>query len=153
MLEFKLIYGIDGYEKAKEIREEVFIAEQGFPYDYDEKDEVSFHIIGYDKEKTIAAARLYKRDDGYFVIGRVAVKKDYRKQYIGDTLLRALEDKVVNQMGTFVMVMAQVDAAGFYEKEGYQKTGKTEVEEGVLHFEMTKDLSKPYKRCDCCQKK
>lgn len=153
MLEFKLIYGLEGYEKAKGIRDEVFIVEQGFPYDYDEKDDISFHIVGYDKEKTIAAARLYKRDDGFFVIGRVVVKKDYRKQYIGDTLLRALEDKVVNQMGTFVVVMAIESAVGFYEKEGYQKTGKTEVEEGLLHFEMVKDLSKPFKRCDCCGKR
>ena len=59
MLEFKLIEGRPGYELAKGIREEVFMTEQGYPFDYDEKDETAWHIIGWDGETVIAAGRLY----------------------------------------------------------------------------------------------
>jgi len=150
MLEFKLVYGKDGYEITKELREKVFMKEQGFSYDADELDETSWHIAGFDKGNVIAAARMYKKAEGVFVIGRVAVDKEYRRQYIGDTLLRALEDKAVNQKGWLIEINSQETAVEFYEKEGYEKTGKTHDEEGVLHFGMTKDLTKPFKRCDGC---
>ena len=49
MLEFKLIYGSDGYNAAKKIRETVFMEEQGFSYDKDEHDCEAWHIVGYEK--------------------------------------------------------------------------------------------------------
>lgn len=151
MLIFKLIYGKQGYEKAKPLREAVFIEEQGFSYDMDSYDDVSWHIVGFEGDKLVATARMYQKQEGFFVIGRVAVDKNYRGQYIGDTLLRALEDKAVQQKGWFITINAQKTAIGFYEKEGYKQTGKEFMEDGAMHFEMTKDLTKPYKRCKCGQ--
>jgi predicted GNAT family N-acyltransferase len=150
MFEFKLIYGMDGYEHARSVREKVFMDEQGFSFDADELDSISWHIIGYDKGKIIAAARMYQKDGGVFSIGRVAVDAEYRGQYIGDTLMRALEDKTVQLKGYAVEIGAQEGAVGFYEKEGYEKTGKTYAVEGIKHCEMIKDLSKVKKRCGCC---
>ncbi len=149
MLTFKLIYGKEGYKITEDLRKKVFMDEQGFSYDADDYDEISWHIAGFEEEKVIAAARMYQKTEGVFVIGRVAVCEKYRGQYIGDTLLRALEDKAVQQKGWFIVVNSQDKAVGFYEKEGYQKTGKVLEEEGKKHFEMTKDLTKPYKRCNC----
>lgn len=151
MLEFKLIYGIDGYEKARHVRETVFMSEQGFSFDKDDKDEISWHVIAYDKDRPIAAARLYPKADGVFAIGRVAVVKDCRGQYIGDTLMRILEDKAVNLMGHTVDIHANDIAAGFYEKQGYERTGECDSVDGVGHCMMRKDLTKPFKRCDACK--
>lgn len=150
MLEFKLIYGSDGYNAAKNIREAVFMEEQGFSYDKDEHDGEAWHIVGYEKGKLIAAARIYKEDEGIFSLGRVCVDKEYRGMYIGDTLLRALEDKAVALKGYKIKVSAQEDAVGFYEKEGYEKTGEAYPEDGKTHIPLEKDLTKPFKRCACC---
>lgn len=153
MYEFKLIYGKEGYEKTKELREAVFMEEQGFSYDADDKDEISWHIAGYEKGLLMSSARMFQIGDGVFTIGRVAVKKEYRGQYVGDTLLRALEDKAVQLKGYLIEIGAQEQAVGFYEKEGYTKNGKEYDVEGVKHFEMIKDLTKPFRRCEGCKNK
>lgn len=152
MLEFKLIYGEDGYNAAKKIREKVFCEEQGIGFDLDEFDEKSYHIVGYEKDRLIAAARMYKESEGIFHLGRVYVDKAYRKMYVGDTLLRALEDKAVCEKGWLIKVSAQEGAVGFYEKEGYVKTGEPYLEAEIVHYPLEKDLTKPFKRCECCKK-
>ncbi len=151
MLEFKLIYGLDGYEAAKGIRQKVFCTEQQIPFDKDENDENAWHIVGYDKDRLIAAARLYQIGEGIFKIGRVCVDKDYRKMYIGDTLLRTLEDKAVNLKGWLIKISSQECSVGFYEKEGYKKVGDSYLEADMPYFMLEKDLTKPYKRCECCK--
>lgn len=153
MLQFKLKQCADGYALTKPLREEVFMSEQGFSYDEDEHDAAAWHIAGYDGDVLIAAARLYEIAGGIFSIGRVAVKKDYRRQYIGDTLLRALEDKAVQLKGYMIEISAQIPAVPFYEKEGYEKSGGEYDEDGALHIKMIKDLTKPFKRCSCCNTK
>lgn len=153
MLEFKLIYGLKGYEAAKEIREKVFCEEQGIPFDYDEYDNEAWHIVGYEKERLIAAARMYKVSEGVFKIGRVCVDRAFRKMYVADTLLRSLEDKAVCERGWLARVSSQEAAVGFYEKEGYVKKGDTYPEADIPHIMLEKDLTKPFKRCGCCEKK
>ena len=141
MLEFKQIYGIEGYEKAKPLREEVFMIEQGFSFDKDEYDEMSWHIVGYDKDILIGCARVYRMDKYSYKIGRVAVKKEYRKGYIGDLMMKTLQDKIVTLGGIEAVVYAQLGAKGFYEKEGYREVYSMLVhEETGRHFYYTKAL-------------
>ena len=153
MLEFKQIYGIEGYEKAKDLREEVFMNEQGFSYDKDEYDEVSWHIVGYDKDLLIGCARVHKIDEYSYKIGRVAVKKEYRGGYIGDLLMKTLQDKIVTLGGIEAVVYAQVSAKGFYEKEGYTQDGEEFLVDGTAHAKMVLDLLKPHRTCRDCMKK
>lgn len=150
MIEFKLIYGVEGYIITKPLREEVFMEEQGFSYDKDERDGVSWHVAGFEKDRLIAAARMFEKGKGVYSIGRVAVAADRRSEKIGDTLLRILEDKAVQLAGSFIEVDSQEQATGFYEKEGYERTGEEDFCEGVRHFKMVKDLSKPFKICSAC---
>lgn len=150
MLQFKLMEGRPGYELAKEIREEVFMEEQGFPFDYDETDETAWHIAGWDGDVLIGAGRLFWVEGAVYSIGRVAVKQAYRKQYIGDTIMRALEDKAVQLGAAFIVLEAQEPAAGFYEKQGYEPVGAAHMHEGALHIAMRKDLSK-IRKCRGCR--
>lgn len=151
MLEFKLIYGSDGYNISKNLREKIFISEQGFLYDEDKKDAEAWHVVCIDNGNVIASARLYKKLNGIFSIGRLAVEKEYRNQYIGDTLIRILEDKTVSLSGHTIELCSIVNAVGFYEKQGYVKNGKTQYIDNILHFYMMKDLTKPSKKCTCCK--
>lgn len=152
MLEFKLIYGADGYNAAKALREEVFICEQGFKYDYDEYDNRSWHIVGYDKDELIAAARMYEYGDKIYKIGRAAVKKSYRRGYVGDLLMKTLQNKIVGLGGTEAVVSAQISVRGFYEYEGYEQVGEEYLEADCPHILMKLDLTKPVRRC-CSQTK
>lgn len=149
MLFFKQLQGIDGFTAAKGIREEVFITEQGFSYDYDEYDKAAWHIIGYDGDTVIAAARVYPLDEKSYKIGRMAVKKEYRGQYVGDLIIKTLQDKIVTLGGIEAVVEAQLHAKGFYTYEGYTADGEAFEIEGVPHIRMKLDLTKPVRHCNC----
>ena len=80
MLFFKQLQGLEGYNAAKSIREEVFITEQGFGYDFDEFDKAAWHIIGYDGDTVIAAARVYPLDEKSYKIGETCYLKRKRER-------------------------------------------------------------------------
>ncbi len=149
MLEFKLIYGLDGYEKAKPLREEVFMDEQGFTFDYDEMDAESWHIVGYDDDELIGTARMHKYDDISYKIGRVAVKKSYRRGYVGDLMMKTLQNKIVSLGSLRAVVSAQLSVKDFYTFEGYVPFGDIYEIDGVAHTMMELDLTKPHRSCSC----
>lgn len=62
-------------QEAKDIRIEVFMKEQGFENEFDDIDNISFHIVVFDEEKPIGTCRFFKENDHY-TIGRVAVLKE-----------------------------------------------------------------------------
>ncbi|MDO4618356.1 MAG: GNAT family N-acetyltransferase [Clostridia bacterium] len=149
MLEFKQIYGLDGYNIAKALREEVFIKEQGFGFDKDDFDEVSWHIVGFDRDTLIGTARVHKSEGNSYKIGRVAVKKEYRGQFIGDLMMKTLQDKIVTLGGMEAVVYSQLSAKGFYEFEGYSQEGEIFEIAGCPHVKMVLDLTKPHRMCNC----
>lgn len=151
MLQFKIIYGPEGYEAARAIREQVFLQEQGFPYDADAQDDSAYHIAGWDGERLIAAGRLFHLEGNTYSIGRVAVDAEYRGQYVGDTIMRALEDKAVQLGAAFIELHAQEQAVGFYEKQGYEPQGAFIPGEISAHLRMVKDLSK-IRGCGGCKR-
>ena len=75
------------------IRKTVFMQEQGFSNEFDEIDNYSNHLVLYDEEKAIATARYYVKDDEY-IIGRIAVQKEYRGKHIGVEVLKQVEEKI-----------------------------------------------------------
>ena len=135
MLEFKLITTPDGFEKARPIWD------KSFSYEQDKNENISCYIVGYDGSRLIAAARMYPKDKGIYIIDRVAVEHEYQRQYIGDTLLKTLEDKAVRLMGYMTETLPTPSSVGFFEKEGYKKIGDRFV----------KDLTHPHKRCEGCK--
>ena len=86
-------------KEAKDIRQEVFVDEQGFKNEFDNIDNTAIHLVCYDKEKPIGTARIFYDEElkGYH-FGRIAVIKSYRGKGIGReylTLLRKLLKKRV----------------------------------------------------------
>jgi len=74
-----------------QLRSEVFVVEQDCVYlDLDGKDQLAYHVLGYKDLKLIAYARVFKPGD-YFSkssIGRIIVKKKYRRFKYGDLLVK-----------------------------------------------------------------
>lgn len=124
---------------AGRIREEVFLAEQGFSTEFDDIDKSAYHFVVYDGEKPVATARLYGTDAPYH-IGRVAVVRDYRSKGIGAYIMSQAE-KFAREQGIGSLVLsAQVRAADFYRRCGYKEYSDEYMDEFCPHIDMLKKL-------------
>lgn len=140
----------DGYKKfdflcreAWEIREEVFVREQGFQKELDEIDERAVHLVFYDDcggRHPVAVCRFYEEEGGVYHIGRIAVIKSCRGKHMGSRILRTAEELIVSQGGCKAVLAAQTRARGFYEKNGYAAVGEVFDDEGCEHIRMEKTL-------------
>lgn len=126
-------------QEAKDIRIEVFMKEQGFENEFDDIDDISFHIVVFDEEKPIGTCRFFK-ENNHYTIGRVAVLKEYRNQHIGNVLLERAEKEIKKLNGDLIVVHAQVRVSPFYEKQGYIQFGQIDDDEGVPHMWMKKRI-------------
>lgn len=125
---------------AKEIRQKVFMDEQGFQNEFDEIDATAAHIVLFDgSNMPIATCRVFwdAAMDSY-ILGRLAVVKEYRGQNIGSALIEEAEKYVYQKGGSSICLHAQCRAAAFYEKSGFIQFGDIEDDEGVPHIWMKK---------------
>lgn len=152
MLEFRFIYGENGYKIAEDMRRKVFAEELRMSEIRDELEELSYHFVGYEKTMQIGIARLTQLDAQNFNIAFVAVKEDYRRQYVGDLIMRALADKAATLGGTAIYIEAPVSQKGFFEFEGYEVYGDSFEKDNIPHIRMKKDLTKVQKGCRGCGK-
>lgn len=126
MITFKMKTGLEGYEMTKDIRQKYLGTGTA-----DSHDEAALHIAGYENGIVICSGRLYSRDNISCVIDNVTVDEDNRLQYVGDTVLRALEDKAVGMIKAIVRITPNEESRKFFEAEGY-----------IGADEMKKDLTK-----------
>ena len=124
---------------AKIIREKVFVEEQGFENEFDDLDEQSFHLELYDDE-IVGCARMYTFDHKVYILGRIAVLKEYRGKNYGSKLVEILENKARELKAERIELSAQVRASVFYEKLGYEKYGEEYFDEYCPHIKMIKKL-------------
>ena len=117
------------------IRRTVFIDEQGVPEaeELDGEDAGARHFLAEDAEgQPIGTARLL----GNGQIGRMAVLPEWRKRNVGARLLaRAVE--AGEEAGLAVFLNAQIQAQGFYERNGFEAEGEMFLEAGIEHVRMT----------------
>ncbi|MCS1350563.1 GNAT family N-acetyltransferase [Mechercharimyces sp. CAU 1602] len=130
-------------EQAFYIRKIVFVEEQHVPadeeIDHHEEDATHFLIITPD-EKHVATSRIRFIDENTAKAERIAVLKEYRKGGIGMKLLQKMEEHAKEKQATGIILNAQVQAQGFYERAGYQAEGDTFMDAGIEHIRMRKKL-------------
>lgn len=127
---------------AKEIRESVFINEQGFQNEFDEIDSVASHIVLFsDQGKPIATCRVFWNTEmNEYTLGRLAVIKEYRGKNIGSIIVGEAEKYVKKKGGTGIILHAQCRVTDFYKKLGFTEFGNIEDEEGCPHIWMKKSI-------------
>lgn len=128
---------------AKEIRQKVFVEEQGFQDEFDEIDDAAAHIVLFDENGLpVATCRLF-RDEAMdsHILGRLAVIKEYRGKSIGSAVIKEAERYVQEKNGKCIALHAQCRAADFYRKSGFEEFGDIEDEQGCPHIWMRKYLS------------
>lgn len=122
------------------LRAEIFVVEQNCAYqDIDLKDQKAIHLTGEINKKIIAYTRIFKKGD-YFnnsSIGRVLVKKDYRKKDYGKVIMKkSIEIIKTDPEEEEIELSAQKYLTEFYSDLGFKKTGKEYLEDNIPHIKM-----------------
>ncbi len=128
-------------QEARDIREEVFIREQGFCEEYDETDKTATHIVLFEKGEAIATCRVFvSEEEGRYILGRLAVKKSFRGKGVGSLTLKGAEEHLQRIGARELVLHSQLQAREFYIKNGYCEYGEVEYEEDCPHIWMRKNL-------------
>ena len=131
------------FEQALAIRYQVFVVEQGVPVD-EEKDELDAkaqHYLAFLAERAVGTARLVRYNDTTAKVGRVALLDSTRGSGLGKLLMRHLERAAREQGFRSIVLDAQIQVIGFYEKLGYVAEGPEFLDAGIVHRRMTLWLS------------
>lgn len=136
MITGKWITGQQDLTDALEIRQKVFVQEQGFPAETerDAFDAQAMHALMFDGETPVATGRLYF-DGVRLFLGRICVLKEYRGQSIGDLMTRLMILRGFD-FAKEIYLHAQPQAQGFYERYGFRAEGEPFLEEGQEHVLM-----------------
>ena len=125
---------LDDGAAVSAIRDIVFIQEQQVPVEleWDGVDADCIHVLAFSGEKPIGTARLQL--DGH--IGRMAVLKDWRNQGVGSAMLQRLLEEIRDRDIRYAVLNAQIAAAGFYRRFGFQAEGEEFMDAGIPHVRM-----------------
>ena len=127
-------------DEAMEIRNRVFVMEQGFTDIPDEVDRKALHIILWDGDEAVATSRLVRLDGDEYLVGRIAVLRERRGGGLGRIVVGGAEGAARERGASRIVVHAQKHACGFYESLGYLPFGEEDVVEGREHVWMAKSL-------------
>jgi predicted GNAT family N-acyltransferase len=129
-------------DAAKQIREQVFVKEQGFREEFDDIDKVATHLVMYAEDsQPIATCRIFQeKNENEYLLGRLAVCKEYRGKNIGSYLVREAEKYVRKKGGKTISLHAQCRVEKFYQKMGYVSFGEIDYDESCPHIWMNKIL-------------
>jgi ElaA protein len=123
------------------LRNEVFVVEQNCVFqDADNKDQQSWHLMGWDDDKQLMAySRIlppglaYKQPS----IGRVVTNPAARKEGAGRELMTTAIAYCNQLFGEKdIKIGAQLYLLKFYSSLGFEKTGQIYLEDGIEHVEM-----------------
>lgn len=122
----------------KRIREEVFIKEQKFKDEFDKIDLIAKHVLMFYNNEAIANLRYYYDEDKKaYIIGRICVLKEYRRNNIGSILIKYVESKIKGK----IIIGAQEQALNFYLTLGYVNSNDVYYDEGVKHIYVYKEIA------------
>ncbi len=127
-------------DETKYIREEVFVKEQGFIEEFDDKENSCIHALLRYNNLAAATARFYPINNNSWQIGRFAVMKEFRHKGIGTILIHKIEEKIKEKGGVKAVLSAQKQAEQFYISAGYTSYGDIYYDQHSPHIHMSKKL-------------
>ena len=125
-----------------QLRQEVFVVEQDCVYlDADGKDQVSWHLLGFDeKNQLVAYSRIIPKGHSYpdyVSFGRVATSHSGRGKGYGKILLAETINQCKILFGnTPIKIGAQSYLLSFYESFQFKPVGQEYLEDGIPHISM-----------------
>jgi len=126
------------------LRVDIFVVEQECPYEeLDGKDKDAIHVMGYEHNELVAYARLFGPGVYYTAaaaIGRVAVKKKYRGQQLGNAIMTESYKLLKSLHGNVaVQLAAQQYLEDFYARLGFEVISEPYDWDGIVHVDMRID--------------
>jgi len=122
------------------LRTEVFVVEQNCPYqDEDDKDQKSYHLMGWVGDDLAAYTRLLPKGISYDKpsIGRVVTSPRYRRSGFGKELMIQSIKTAHKLWGKQpIQIGAQLYLQKFYESLGFIVCGPVYLEDNIDHIEM-----------------
>lgn len=129
---------------AFDIREAVFVDEQTVSpaLEYDGKDTRAIHVLAEQHGDPIGTARLRGVTPTTAKIERLAVRRPYRQQGVGNRLMQRLERTAMSLNYQWMLLYAQRRVRTFYERRGYQAIGHPFDDADIPHIAMYRSLGK-----------
>lgn len=126
-----------------QLRNEVFVVEQKCPYqDCDDKDQRSYHFMGWKQHKLIAYTRLLPPGVAYeeTSIGRVVTSPSIRGTKTGRELMNKSIAKLHELFGkSAIKIGAQLYLKNFYGSLGFTQCSDIYLEDGIEHVKMIRN--------------
>ena len=123
-----------------QLRSAVFVVEQLCPYqDADDKDQLSFHITGWEGDRLLAYCRVLPPGLSFeeASIGRVLVAGPARGSGNGRNLMElAVRFSLQQFQGTRITIGAQLYLEEFYSSFGFARISDTYLEDSIPHIKM-----------------
>jgi ElaA protein len=136
---FQELTNTELYQLLK-LRSEVFVVEQNCVFlDMDDKDEASYHVLGYYKNNLVAYTRLVPKDVIYKTvsIGRVVTHPSVRKLGFGKLLMEYSISEVRQKLhAKEILIGAQLYLNKFYTSLGFVQEGAMYLEDNIEHIKM-----------------
>jgi predicted GNAT family N-acyltransferase len=148
MITAEIIHGSKSLIDQYTIRNQVFTIEQGVPreIEQDRYDLISYHVLVCEDKIAVGTGRIINKDNQW-IIGRVAVLKEYRGKHYGDLVVRKLVDYGFKSGIQKIEIHSQLPVIDFYKNIGFVDYGDIYLESNIEHKSMfiTEDLF--YKTC------
>jgi ElaA protein len=123
-----------------QLRNEVFVVEQDCVFqDADDKDQNSYHLMGFNGKKLVAYTRLVPAGEIYQQpsIGRVVTSPSVRGKGIGKELMIESISTVEKLFGRHpIKIGAQLYLKKFYNALGFEQVSDIYLEDGIEHIYM-----------------
>jgi predicted GNAT family N-acyltransferase len=126
---------------ALDLRRAVFVEEQGVPpeMEVDDEDKEAIHLVATIGERVVATLRITSMGNADR-IGRVAVRREFRRKRIASRLVERASRLIAENGGREIMLHAQIQTVDFYRRLGYCEEGEVEMDAGIPHIWMRKRL-------------
>ena len=111
---------------ARELREQVFCQELGLPQElsWDDSDRYAYHLVLMMGDIPVAVGRLSYGGADTAELSRICVAKKYRRQGIGDGLVKIMDFKAATMgMGNSTVDVPE-ELEHFYRRLGYTPSGE-----------------------------
>lgn len=126
-----------------QLRNEVFVVEQNCVFqDADNKDQNSYHLMGFHENKLVAYTRLLPAGEIYeqVSIGRVVTSHLVRGAGAGRELMKQSIDAAYDLFGKQpIKIGAQLYLKKFYTSFGFEQVSEVYLEDGIEHIYMIKN--------------
>jgi len=137
MIEIKSFTSADKafYDKALEIRQQVFIDELNVDptLEIENEESCKFYLI-FVNEKVAGTARWRETEKG-IKLERFALLPEFRNQGTGSILLKRILDDIL-PFNKKIYLHAQLNAVRYYERQGFVKSGDIFTEAFIQHYLM-----------------